>query len=220
MKIILKDVNNEYSNITFVKGIDPFTQILKEFNPREEPFEAQIFAINEIIDSHELAKFKISIQNRNINIKHFFSNIRETVLAARSLKIDSTYASEKEIKNKLLLFTSKEKKNLLHQGTVRSGDRISSNGDLVIIGDVNPGAIVTAKNNVYVWGKLLGIAFAGQGGNQNAFIASLHLNPLQLRINENVAIGPTDKPKNYYPEIALLKNQSIIIEPYLIDSSQ
>ena len=63
---------------------------------------------------------------------------------------------------------------------------------------------------------MLGIAFAGEGGNKNAYIASLYLNPLQLRINEVVAIGPKDKPKDYYPEIAILEKQSIIIKPYLI----
>ena len=68
------------------------------------------------------------------------------------------------------------------------------------MGDVNPGAIISANNNVYVWGKLLGIAFAGENGNKNASIASLCLRPLQLRICQIVAIGPKEKPKNQYPK--------------------
>ena len=40
---------------------------------------------------------------------------------------------------------------ILHKGTVRSGDRISSNGNLFIIGDVNPGAIVSAKK-IFMFG--------------------------------------------------------------------
>ena len=115
------------------------------------------------------------------------------------------------------LFNFKNKDDILYKGTVRSGDRISSNGNLCIIGDVNPGAIVSAKKNIYVWGKLLGIAFAGKGGNKNASIASLYLSPLQLRIADIVAIGPKDKPKNYYPEIALVDKQTINIKPYIID---
>ena len=99
---------------------------------------------------------------------------------------------------------------------MRSGERISSNGNLCIIGDVNPGAIVSAKKNIYVWGKLLGIAFAGKGGDKDSFIASLYLNPLQLRIADVIAIGPKDKPKNYYPEIALVNKQTINIKPYII----
>jgi len=31
-----------------------------------------------------------------------------------------------------------------------------------------------------------------------------------------IAIGPKDKPHNYYPEIALIDNQTIIIKPHVI----
>ena len=117
-----------------------------------------------------------------------------------------------------LLVLSNQKDDLLHKGTVRSGDRISSNGNLCIIGDVNPGAIVTAKKNIYVWGKLLGIAFAGKGGDKNTSISSLYLNPLQLRIADVIAIGPNTKPTNYYPEIAVIDNQTITINPYIIET--
>ena len=118
----------------------------------------------------------------------------------------------------MITFYSKKKEDILIKGTVRSGDRISSNGNLCIIGDVNPGAIVSAKKNIYVWGKLLGIAFAGRGVNNNSSISSIYLRPLQLRIADVVAIGPEDKPKNSYPEIAVIENQTIIIKPYIIET--
>ena len=119
--------------------------------------------------------------------------------------------------NKRLL-NSNKRKDILHEGTVRSGDRISSNGNLCIIGDVNPGAIVSAKKNIYVWGKLLGVAFAGKGGNKDASITSIYLNPLQLRIADVIAIGPKDKPKNYYPEIAVVDKKTINIKPYIVET--
>ena len=116
------------------------------------------------------------------------------------------------------MLKSTKKDDTLYEGTVRSGDRISSNGNLCIIGDVNPGAIVSAKKNIYVWGKLLGIAFAGKGGDKNASIASLYLKPVQLRIADVIAIGPKDKPKNFYPEIAVIDKQTIIIKPHIIQN--
>ena len=64
----------------------------------------------------------------------------------------------------------------------------------------------------------MGIAFAGKGGNKNASIASLYLKPLQLRIADVVAIGPKDKPNNYYPEIAVLDKQTIIIKPHIVET--
>ena len=145
-----------------------------------------------------------------------YSNDRNTILAGKYLRINSTFLKEQEVKNKLLLFNKKEKDDILNKGTVRSGDRICSNRNLCIIGDVNAGAIVSAKNNIYVWGRLLGIACAGNTGNNNASIASLYLNPLQLRIADVIAIGPKDKPHNYYPEIAIIDNRTITIKPHIM----
>tara|TARA_B100000989_G_scaffold50624_1_gene33525 strand:+ start:430 stop:699 length:270 start_codon:yes stop_codon:yes gene_type:complete len=87
------------------------------------------------------------------------------------------------------------------------------------MGDVNPEAIISANNNIYVWGKLFGMAFAGINGNKKASIASLYLNPLQLRICEIVAIGPKEKPKDQNPEIAILEENKIIIKPYLLNKN-
>ena len=85
----------------------------------------------------------------------------------------------KDLKNELLIEAKNQKYIIPHKGNFRSGGKISSNGDLYIISDVNPRAIVSANNDVYVWGKLLGIALTGQNGNKNGSIASLFMNPLQ-----------------------------------------
>ena len=45
-----------------------------------------------------------------------------------------------------------------------------------------------------------------------------NLNPLQLRIANVIAIGPKEKPKNYYPEIALIDKKNISIMPYIIET--
>ena len=51
----------------------------------------------------------------------------------------------------------------------------------------------------------LGIAYTGQSGNKNAFIALLYLDPIQLIINKVIAVGPKLKSKDFYPEIALFR---------------
>jgi len=218
MEIVLSSTKSKYLEICSLFDLDNIHETFKQFSSMKIPLEAKIFAVNESISSHQLSKLKDHFDKINISSLHIYSNNRDTVLSGKSLKIDSTFYKDQEIKNKLLSFKSKNKDDILHEGTVRSGDRISSNGNLCIIGDVNPGAIVSAKKNIYVWGKLLGIAFAGKNGNKNASIASLYLNPLQLRIADVIAIGPTDKPKNYYPEIAVIDKQTIIIKPHVIET--
>ena len=216
MKIFITTTDNEYLETISFKNLDDIYEIFKHFSSMKVPLEAKIFAINESISSHQLSKFKNNFDDLNIHSLSICSNNRDTILAGKSLKIDSTFFKEQAIKDELLLINSRKKDDIFHEGTVRSGERIFSNGNLCIIGDVNPGAIVSAKNNIYVWGKLLGIAFAGKDGNKNASISSLYLNPLQLRIADVIAIGPKDKPKNHYPEIALVDKQTINIKPYII----
>ena len=216
MRIVINSIDNKYLETISFKNLDNKYEIFKQFSSMKVPLEAKIFAINESISSHELSKFRTTFDKINIHSLSIYSNNRDTILAGKSLKIDSTFLKEQAIKNQLLLLDSQKKDDIFHEGTVRSGERIFSNGNLCIIGDVNPGAIVSAKNNIYVWGKLLGIAFAGKDGNKSASITSLYLNPLQLRIADVIAIGPKDKPKNHYPEIALIDKQTININPFII----
>jgi len=215
MKILINDLNSQNLETISSENLKNLEETLKKFSSMKEPLEINCFAINESITSSQLSKLKNNLNIIKIYFLRIYSNDRNTVLAGKSLKIDSIFLQEKEVKKKLILLNQKMKEDLLHVGTVRSGDRISSNGNLCIVGDVNPGAIVSAEKNIYVWGKLRGIAFAGKGGNINATISSLYLNPLQLRIADKVALGPKEKPKNSYPEIALIHNQKIFIKPYI-----
>lgn len=44
----------------------------------------------------------------------------------------------------------------IHQGTLRSGDHLETEGSLLVLGDVNPGAQIEAGGHVLVWGTLRG----------------------------------------------------------------
>ncbi len=102
--------------------------------------------------------------------------------------------------------------------TIRSGQSISSDGNLLIIGDVNPGAEVIAKGDITVWGILGGIAHAGSEGNNFARIRALKLNPVQIGIGEIFARRPDtvnmpyiQKSSEFVPEEAFTYKGSIII---------
>jgi len=218
MRLILRNSAKDTIKTLSFKKFELYQNFISELNITRNLSEASLFTANEKVTSPELKELQLYLKKLNIILSDIYSNNRETIVSGKSLKINSTLLNHNENKNKSFIDHFSQKKDVLHKGTVRSGDRISSNGDLIVIGDVNPGAIISAKNNVYVWGKLSGIAFAGENGNKNASIASLFLNPLQLRICEIIAIGPKDKPKNQYPEVALLEGEKIIIKPYILES--
>ena len=146
------------------------------------------------------------------------SSIPETIISANSLGIKThikTNPSESEsIEVKPFLQRDQSTlKVLFHQGTIRSGDQIESEGDLFIYGDVNPGAIVSAQGNIIIWGKLLGIAHAGKGGDRKTKISALQLRPVQLRIADKAARGPSEKENIGIAEDALIESDEIIIKP-------
>ena len=106
-----------------------------------------------------------------------------------------------------------DENTILLQKTLRSGQRINYKGNVVVVGDVNPGAEVTAAGNVVVLGALRGVVHAGAGGDENAVIIAFHLQPTQLRIANYITRPPDDPPAEpNYPEIARIKDGVVTIE--------
>ena len=102
------------------------------------------------------------------------------------------------------------------RGTVRNGQRIFYEGNIVVIGDVNPGGEVIAGGNILVLGTLRGIAHAGATGNKDAVVAAYCLQPTQLRIAGMITRAPEgENQRPQYPEISYIKQDNLIIEPYL-----
>lgn len=99
--------------------------------------------------------------------------------------------------------------------TVRSGQSINYRGNIVIIGDINSGAEVYATGNVVVLGRIKGKVSAGANGNNKAIIAAFLLQPELLKISNIIAMSPDDIEKPNYPELAKIKDGTIIVEPYL-----
>lgn len=103
--------------------------------------------------------------------------------------------------------------------TLRSGQTVSSEGNIVVIGDANPGSEIIARGDVTVWGVLGGIAHAGSKGNGNACIRALKMNAIQLRIanlyarrvnTENIPF--VQKSSSFIPEEARIDGKSIVIK--------
>ncbi len=109
-----------------------------------------------------------------------------------------------------------------YKGNLRSGQVLETETSIIIVGDVNQGATVTSKGNIIVLGALLGNVYAGAGGNENAFVLALELDPVQIRIADTIARAPDkvgkalwkrEKEKTKEPKIAFRSGENIFIEP-------
>ncbi|MCY0879178.1 MAG: septum site-determining protein MinC [Firmicutes bacterium] len=96
--------------------------------------------------------------------------------------------------------------------TVRSGQRISHPGDLIVVGDVNPGATLMAGGDIMVFGWLRGVAYAGQPDDATRAIYALRFDPSQVRIAGMLALGNADGSGT--PEKALIENGEVVVKPW------
>ena len=132
---------------------------------------------------------------------------------------NAAYEIEEDDEETLEMKAEAEKLPSLYvKRTIRSGQSIASDGNLVIIGDVNPGAEIRAKGDITVWGILGGIAHAGSEGNTQSRIRALKMNAIQIRIADVFARRPdgantpyVQKTNSFEPEEARIFRKNIIM---------
>ena len=146
----------------------------------------------------------IITENSNIVISYIFSK-----------RTDSEEEMDLENINPLI----EEGKTHFFRGTLRSGSKIESDGNVVVLGDVNPSSIIKARGNVIVLGHLNGTVYAGLGGDDRAFIGAIYFNPIQLTIGMKTITDIQDEildssrvNKKSRFKVAGIRNQEIVVE--------
>lgn len=143
-----------------------------------------------------LAEVKVHTGNRFCNeeeLKEIMNVVHESP-HLRVSKIQSEVITIEECNRKVL-----ENQSETYIGIVRSGQVVKADGDLVVIGDVNPNGRVVAGGSIYILGRLKGIAHAGATGNKEAVIAASWLEATHLMI--------ADKLETMTDELTILSEQ-------------
>lgn len=154
-----------------------------------------IFVTGKVLTNEQMKKIEKIITNK-IKVKIEFDSPK--VLGLHGIK----KAFNKEIESSETKF---------HKGSLRSGQKVEFDGSVVILGDVNGGAEVIARDNIVVLGMLRGLAHAGAKGNKKAIIAASSIESPQIRISNIVKeMEKEEEPsrKNY----AYVEKESIVIE--------
>jgi len=103
---------------------------------------------------------------------------------------------------------------LYHTATLRGGQTLHHCGNIVVVGDVNPGAELIATGDILVFGRLAGIAHAGAQGDEAARIYAIDLAPTQLRIATFIAAeDPAEDRATPGPAAALARDGQIVLVP-------
>lgn len=159
-------------------------------------------------DADQIVTVYVKIGNR------YLTTEQETELKA--LIEENQYLVVKQIDSNVILKQDavrvREESELVSvTKVVRSGQVLHVEGDLLLVGDVNPGGTVVAGGNLFVLGALKGIAHAGYRGNKNAVIAASLMKPSQLRIADIITRSEEERSE---------KEENIMECAYLDDNDQ
>lgn len=174
------------------------------------------------VPKYELTSLKAVLERRGLTLVVVQTSSKTTFESAQALDLrtntpdDNTARNVNEDVLDSLPIDPEEPgiPGVMIRRTLRSGRTVHSRGHVVVYGDVNPGAQIIATGDVIIWGKLRGTVHAGAEGDKESVICALDMSPNQLRIADLIVTSPEDKKRTIRPEIASVRNDQIIVEPW------
>lgn len=157
------------------------------YNELKKELDDKLSASYRAQDDRPLITVHVKVGNRYLTEEQK-EEIRSLIRQKKNLVVDSIES------NVITVQEAEQLKETLEIETVariiRSGQVLEVKGDLLLIGDVNPGGTVIAGGNIFIMGSLRGIAHAGYAGNDEAIIVASNMNPAQLRISQYINRAP------------------------------
>lgn len=199
---------------------------INAFLPSDKPLKTVVTELIKKLEESrsffEGVKYDIIIKGRNLSQSEKLILEKSIVDTLQRSDIGIKYGEDiEEEKKERIREKSKAAQDardgytMFHEGTLRNGQQLRSDGNLIIIGDTNPGSEIIAAGNIVVMGAVNGVVHAGCMGNRNAFVVALHLNPTQIRIADIITRKPdNDINRSVAPEKAYIKDNTIYIDEY------
>ncbi len=173
------------------------------------------------VPRYELTSLKALLERRGLSLWAVLSRSETTRASTEALDLRTSagaaLASLVAVPNEEQPTVSAEASGtggILIRHTIRSGSVVRSEGHVVVYGDINPGAEVVANGDVVVWGRLRGNVHAGSNGDESSVVCALDMEPMQLRIANLVVTSPADNGDRPQPEVALVRDGSILVESW------
>lgn len=190
---IIAYIDLSYSFNTILKALE------KKISEREDFFRGgsiKFFPLTGTFSENEIYEIKNLMENK-FDIDCEFFEKEEEVQAS----------SEKD--KKMIL-----KDFLVIKRILRSGQTLTYSGNIILIGDVNEDAEISAGGSLFVFGSLRGSVIAGRDSGENAIVVATNLRPKRLQIGDVILEEDISKRRKEIASIALVENGKIVIYPY------
>lgn len=179
------------------------------------------------LTDEELATAKEILNEHGLNLNLVRSTSEETSQAASVLSVSVSLEQAEATLAESAGTNHESLEHFVYRGNLRSGQILRRTETILILGDVNPGALVESEGDILVWGRLRGTAHAGSRGDTSAIVSAMLMEPTQLRISDSIAIMPSNEERRSLfgvkkrnpdlaprPEVAYIAGDSIVVEPW------
>ncbi len=160
-------------------------ELLLHIDGQQEFFEGAKVAIDvneRKLRAAEVSKLRDKLADRRVSLFALLSKSAATEAVAETLGLSTKKSDLKSGTGELPHALHGGENALIIHKTLRSGASVKFAGDVVVDGDVNPGAEIMASGSIYIWGTLRGTAHAGIEGSRKEIIAALEIETSHLRI--------------------------------------
>lgn len=188
---------------------DQSVALLAQIDERQAFFQGARLAMDvgpQVLKVNDLVELRDRLSERNVSLWAVISESPTTEQTSQLLGLATRISKPRPEEHKQSADVISDESALFVNKTLRSGTRIEYPGNIVVVGDVNPGAEIIADGNVIVWGRVRGVIHAGAKGDRSAYICALDLSANQLRIADEVSasLKPQKDPR---PEIASINGE-------------
>ncbi|HPI97775.1 MAG TPA: septum site-determining protein MinC [Synergistales bacterium] len=177
-----------------LKGCGKGLKVIIPENIEDELWEELSFTLDQASELIENVDILIDLGERLVD-EGFLQTFLSKCLAREGISIsswDSSNETTRELFRKLGFRSSATEKKrirptsreetLVIRNSLRSGQRIEHDGDVLVLGHVNDGAEVLASGNIIVCGKLKGLVHGGINSDNDKIIIALSLEAKQVRL--------------------------------------
>lgn len=205
------EMSKSKHNVTIKGSKDGFHFILNETCPFEDLVKEMKYKLatshNKILTG-PIVHVHIKVGNRQLSDEQK-QELRGLMKEKGNLLLQSI---DSDTATAAVHMTSRKNIDVIHT-IVRSGQVLAHQGNLLLMGDVNPGGTVRTTGDLYIMGMLRGTAHAGSEGDEQAIISASYMRPTQLRIAQVISRPPDVwESDDHRMEFAYLQQDQVSIE--------
>lgn len=182
------------------------------FDELKTELDQKLSANSRLYEGNLQTSVKVQMGNRYLtNQQH--EEIKDIIRNKRNLVVDEIVSNVVTVEEAKRRKEEAEIKSV--NKIIRSGQVLEVPGDLLLIGDVNPGGTVKAGGNIFIMGTLKGVAHAGCLGDDQAVISAAVMKPSQLRISDCINRSPdrSEDQEARFLECAFIDdNRQIVVD--------